>query len=95
MSEYRIVFSTRAKERLKQIAADLHQQQLSNAFVSSYLRQFEDWLDKVLLQFPESGTPLPEHGEGIRRIVYQKYSFIYRIQNSTIEILAIHRENKP
>jgi plasmid stabilization system protein ParE len=55
----------------------------------------EDWLDLLLNQFPESGRPMPEFGENIRWVVYQRYSFVYRIKNEKIEILTVYRENLP
>ena len=95
MSELHIVFSPRAIQRLEEIADFLYQQQLSSQFVLGYLNDIELWLEKVLPQFPESGTPMPEYGEGVRRICYQKYSFLYRLRNDAIEILTIYRENLP
>ncbi|MGR8932457.1 MAG: type II toxin-antitoxin system RelE/ParE family toxin [Gammaproteobacteria bacterium] len=95
MSEYRIVFSPRARQRLAEVADYLYRQNLSNRFVLDYLQRFEDWLNTLLLQFPESGTPMPELGDDIRRVVYQKYSFIYRLKGKTIEILTVYRENLP
>jgi plasmid stabilization system protein ParE len=59
------------------------------------MQRFEDWLNTLLVQFPESGTSMPEFGEGIRRVVYQKYSFVYRLKGETIEILTVYRENLP
>jgi len=99
MSDTKIIFSPRAKQRLAEIADYLYQQDLSKAFVLKYLKQFNTWLHKVLIQFPESGTPMPEfeaeYGKNIRRIAYQKYSFVYRIKKNNIEILTIYRENLP
>jgi len=95
MNKHRIVFSPRARERLEEIADYLYQQHLSREFVLDYLNKFELWLEKVLGQFPESGTPMPQFGEGIRRIAYEKYSFVYRINNNVIEILTVYRENQP
>jgi plasmid stabilization system protein ParE len=95
MSEYRIVFSPRARQRLADVADYLYQQNLSQRFVLDYLQRFEDWLNTLLLQFPESGTPMPEFGDNIRRVVYQQYSFVYRLNGNTIEILTVYRENQP
>ena len=95
MSEYRIVFSPRAEQRLADIADYLYQQKLSQRFVLDYLQRFEDWLNTLLLQFPESGTPMPEFGDNIRRVVYQQYSFVYHLNGHTIEILSVYRENQP
>jgi len=95
MNDLIIVFSPRAKERLEEIADYLYQQNLSHEFVIDYLNRFETWLETLLCQFPESGTPMPEYGDGIRRVVYKKFTFLYRVKNSAIEILTIYRENLP
>ena len=95
MSDCHIVFSPRAKQRLEEIADYLFQQNLSNQFVIDYLNQFENWLMLVVGQFPESGRLMPELGENIRRLSYREYSFIYRYQRKTVEILTIYRENLP
>jgi len=80
---------------MEEIADYLYQQDLSNEFVLDYMNRFESWLDTLLGQFPESGILLPEYGEGIRRVVYMKYSFIYRIRGDAIEVLTVYRENLP
>ena len=95
MNNYRIGFSPRAQQRLEEIADYLYQQQLSNQFVVNYLQRFEDWLITLLSQFPESGTLMPEFGDDVRRVVYQKYSFVYRINGNAVEILTFYRENRP
>ena len=95
MSKRRIVFSPRASERLAQIATFLSEQGLSNAFVINYLDQFERWLNQVLIEFPDSGVPMPEFGVEIRKVCYKKYSFVYRVTASQIEILTVYRENLP
>jgi plasmid stabilization system protein ParE len=95
MSEYCIVFSPRAQQRLAEVADYLYRQNLSNRFVLDYMQRFEDWLNTLLLQFPESGTPMPEFGDDIRRVVYQNYSFVYRLKGKTIEILTVYHENQP
>ncbi|WP_027670446.1 type II toxin-antitoxin system RelE/ParE family toxin [Rheinheimera baltica] len=95
MSKLTLAFSPRASERLGQIAAHLSEQGLSNAFVIDYLNQFELWLNKVLLEFPDSGVPMPQFGADIRKICYKKYSFVYRVTVEQIEILTVYRENLP
>ncbi|MBU1308058.1 type II toxin-antitoxin system RelE/ParE family toxin [Rheinheimera muenzenbergensis] len=95
MSKLALVFSPRASERLAQIASHLSEQGLSNAFIVDYLNQFELWLNKVLLEFPDSGIPMPEFGADIRKICYKKYSFVYRVTAIQIEILSVYRENLP
>ncbi|MCF6284618.1 MAG: type II toxin-antitoxin system RelE/ParE family toxin [Candidatus Hydrogenedentes bacterium] len=95
MNERSIVFSPRARERMEEIADYLYARNLSSEFVVDYLQRFETWLEKVLGVFPESGRPMPEFGEGVRRVVYRKYSFLYRVKGDVIEILTVYRENLP
>jgi plasmid stabilization system protein ParE len=95
MNSYRIVFSPRAQQRMDEIACYLYQQELSNEFVLEYLQRFEVWLTTLLGQFPESGALMPEFGDNVRRVLYQKYSFVYRIKADAVEILTLYRENQP
>ncbi|NRQ43982.1 type II toxin-antitoxin system RelE/ParE family toxin [Rheinheimera sp. YQF-2] len=95
MSKLTLVFSPRASERLEQIATHLSEQSLPNTFIVEYLNQFELWLNKVLIEFPDSGIPMPEYGTDIRKICYKKYSFVYRVTAIQVEILTVYRENLP
>lgn len=90
-----IVFSPIAKQRLESIANYLLHQHLSASFVIEYLNGIEHWLETVLFLFLQSGTPAPKYGSGVRKIVYKKYNFIYRVQGQEIQILTIYRENLP
>ena len=95
MSERSIVFSPRAMARVEAISDNLLQQHLSKKFVVEYLADLENWLNRVLLEFPNAGTSMPNLGLGLRRVVYKRYSFIYRIKGQKIEILTIYRDNLP
>ena len=95
MNDYTIVFSPHARLRMEEIADYLYQQSLSKEFVVDYLNRFEIWLETLLCQFPESGAPMPEYGNGVRRVAYKKYSFHYRVKEGVIEILTVYRENLP
>lgn len=95
MNRLRIELSSRAYQRFEDITDYLYEQNLSKQFVVNYINQFENWLETTLVQFPESGTLMPEYGEGVRRIIYQKYSFIYRVDGELIKILTLYRENLP
>ena len=95
MSEREIVFSPRARERLEDIVEYLYGRHLSSEFVLKYVQQIESWLERLLGTFPESGNLIPEFGEDVRRVVYKKYCFLYRIQEDRIEILTVYRGNLP
>ena len=95
MSSRAIVFSPRAKQRMEEITDYLYQQNLSSEFVLDYMGRFESWLETLLGQFPESGIPCLEYGENVRRVAYNKYSFIYRLKDEVVEVLTVYRENLP
>lgn len=80
---------------MEEIAEYLYQQDLSKGFVIGYMDCFESWLKMLLGRFPESGMLQPEYGEDVRRVVYKKYSFIYRVREDVIEVLTVYRENLP
>lgn len=93
--EIEIVLSPKAKRRFEEYAEYLHKQKKSKQFVSTYLTKIETYLENTLKLFPESGTPMPEYGEGIRRLSYQRSSILYRVEGNRIEILTFYRQNNP
>ncbi|MGM0594616.1 MAG: type II toxin-antitoxin system RelE/ParE family toxin [Pseudomonadota bacterium] len=80
---------------MAEVADYLYQQQGDARFVVGFLNRIEEWLDTILAQFPESGTPVPELSDNARRVVYKRYSFIYRYDGESVEILTVYRENLP
>ncbi|VAW97227.1 hypothetical protein MNBD_GAMMA21-865, partial [hydrothermal vent metagenome] len=48
MSDYNIVFSPRAHQRMMEIADYLYQQNLPGSFVLKYLNSIEAWLETLL-----------------------------------------------
>ena len=90
-----IVLSPKAQARLDEYGHYLYQQTQSNSFVAKYLGEIEENFEKILSLFPESGTPMPEYGEGIRRLSYQGSAILYRIEQNRIEVLTFYRQNQP
>jgi plasmid stabilization system protein ParE len=91
----KLVFTKHANKRLIEISDYLYQQKCSKKFVVTYMNKFRTQLKQVLIQFPDSGTPTPEYGENVRRIVCQEYSFLYEVTGDNIVILTVFRENLP
>jgi plasmid stabilization system protein ParE len=90
-----IILSPKALLRLEEFADYLYMQTQSKQFVTDYIGKIERQFENTLNLFPESGTPMPEYGEGIRRLTYQRFSILYRIENKRIEILTFYRQNQP
>lgn len=92
-----IIFSKRATSRLNNIAEFIYKESRSESITNNYLQRMKDYLISVLLTFPESGSPIEEMCKNCRKIAYQKYAIIYRINLNLkrIEVLNIFRENLP
>jgi plasmid stabilization system protein ParE len=95
VNEPEIVLSPKALRRLEELAEYLYMQSQSKRLVTEYIGKIEAYLENTLKLFPESGTPMPEYGEGIRRLSYQRFSILYRVQEKRIEILTFYRQNQP
>lgn len=92
-----IVFSKKAAFRLVKITDYIYKKSQSEAITFSYMARLKEYIYSILLHFPESGRKAEEYGKGIRKLVYQGYSILYRINESKerVEIVNIFRENLP
>ena len=61
------------------------------------LMSLKEYMNDILIRFPESGRKADEYGKEIRKLVYQGYSILYRINlaKERVEIVNIFRENLP
>jgi len=92
-----IVFSKKATHRLTKITDYIYNQSRSDTIILAYMARLKQYIFNILTQFPESGRKAEEYGKAIRKLVYQGYSILYRINESKgrIEIVNIFRENLP
>ncbi len=64
-----------------------------SALLKNISAKIEAYLENTLKLFPESGTPMQEYGEDIRRLSYQRFSILYRIEKTQIQILTFYRQS--
>lgn len=93
----KIVFSKKAAYRLAKIADYIYEQSRSEDLTLAYMSRLQEYMADVLPRFPEAGRKADEYGKNIRKLVYQRYSILYRINETKerIEIVNIFRENLP
>jgi len=91
----KIIFSKNATDALLSQASYIYQLTLDVNKADIYLDEMEDYIRNTLRIYPNIGRPAPELGLNIRKLVYKRYSILYRIENIQIEILSIYRENLP
>lgn len=92
-----IVFSKKATYRLTKITDYIYNQSRSETITLAYMARLKHYIFNILTQFPESGRKAEEYGKAIRKLVYQGFSILYRINEpkERIEIVNIFRENLP
>jgi plasmid stabilization system protein ParE len=92
----KIEFSQNAYHALEQIAEYVYEKSRSRQITAEYIRKIRTFIFSMLSSFPRAGRSAEEFGEGIRKLVYQRYSILYKIiDNDHIVILTIYRENLP
>ena len=93
--EISIVLSPKAQRRLEEYAEYLYEKTQSNKLVANKIGKIEAYLDNILTLFPESGTLMPEYGDGVRHLSYQGFSVLYRVIGNEVEILTFYKQNLP
>jgi plasmid stabilization system protein ParE len=91
----KIKFTQNACERLDMLAAYIYEQSRSKKVTAEYVKKVRVYIVEILTQFPKSGRPSDDLAPNTRKLVYQGFSIIYRIQEDSIEILTIFKENLP
>lgn len=93
----KIVFSKKASHRLAKISDYIFEQSQSENITLSYMAKLKEYMREILIRFPESGRKTEEFGKGVRKLVYQGYSILYRVNLSKerVEVVNIFRENLP
>jgi plasmid stabilization system protein ParE len=91
----KIVFTREATIELLEQAQYIYRQSLDIEKADAYLERMKSFIKETLGSFPKAGRPAEEFGKGVRKLVYQRYSILYRLDDRQITILAIYRENQP
>ena len=91
----KVEFSHKAYLRLEAIADFIYEQSQSKMLTVKYVRNFQSYIVTTLTKFPKAGRSSEEFGEGVRKLVYQRYCILYRLADDHIEILTLYREKLP
>ena len=91
----KVIFTDQATEALIAQALYIFEQTKNVDIADRYLDNMRDFIISTLSSFPKAGRPAEEFGTGIRKLVYQGFSILYKIQDQQIYILTLYRENIP
>ena len=91
----KIKFTPTFHHKLNDITEYIYQESGSKSFTIRYVRRLQKHISANLSEFPKIGRPADEFGKGIRKIVHQRYSVLYRIETDYILVITIYRENLP
>ena len=91
----KITFSQKAIDALISQAKYIYELTLSLEKADNYFDEMEEYINHTLKVHPKLGRPAPELGFGVRKLIYKRYSILYRITSIEIEILTIYKQNLP
>jgi len=91
----KVLFSQKATDRLIQQAQYIFTQTHDVNKADIFLDTMESYITSSLSSYPKLGRVAEEHGKNIRKLVYKRYSILYRIDEDCIRILTLYRENLP
>ena len=91
----KINFSQKAHQNLDDVATYIYTQSKSKAITAQHIRKLREYINFALSDFPKIGRPAEEFGKNIRKLVFQKYSILYIIQSTHIDIITVYKENLP
>jgi len=90
-----IEFSQKAYLSLDEIADYLYERTVSKKLTADYIRKMQSYIKETLMGHPKAGRPAEEFGGGVRKLVYQRYSILYKLYKNRVTILTLYRENNP
>ena len=91
----KIKFTPKFHQRLDEIADYLYEESKSKALTLKYILKLKSHIQVYLTTFPKLGRPADEFGTGIRKLVHQGYTILYRIDKNYILVITIYKENLP
>lgn len=87
-------FSGRAAKRLEELADYVYERSRSKETAFRFVGRLKDYIESTLSHFPEAGRVADEFGDGVRKLVYERFTVLYRIRGEKIEVLTLFRENR-
>jgi plasmid stabilization system protein ParE len=91
----KIEFSQKAYVSLEQIAEYIFEQSQFKKITRTYVKGLNLYITQTLSLFPQAGRPAEEFGKDVRKLVYQRYSILYKVESKRIVVLTLFRENLP
>jgi len=90
-----VLFAENATNELTLQAQDIYKKTLNIEKADKFLLMMRRYIKETLTYFPRLGRSAEEFGSGIRKLIYQGYSILYKIDGNTIYVITIYRENLP
>lgn len=92
----KVVFTTKARASIRQIASYLQENKLEKPFIAKYLEDLKTGIVNILTTLPESGNKMEVKGVLCRRLVVKNYNVLYRLDKpNIIRVLLVYKQNLP
>lgn len=93
----KVKYSEKAIDCITKIGSFLDKNNLSDNFIKNHLLELKLKIDSLLTAFPESGKKYDFKRTGLRQLVVNNYSVLYKYSSDTklVEIAYIYKHNLP
>ena len=91
----KVIFTQEATDNLISQAHFIYNLTLDADKADKYLLTMKTHIIQSLGYFPKLGRAAEEYGTNIRKLVHQNYTILYLLEEESISILTIYRENLP
>ena len=91
----KIKFTPKFYQRLDEISDFIYAESKSKVLTVKYIIKLKEHISISLTTFPKLGRPAEEFGKNIRKLVHQRYTILYRMEEEYILVITIYRENLP
>jgi len=90
-----VIISKSAARDLYDQALNIYQQSWNKILADTFLDEMYAYIFDILAHCPRIGRATPEYGANMRKLIYKRYTIIYHISASRVEVLTVHRKNLP
>ena len=91
----KIKFTAKFYQRLDEISDYIYEKSASKKVTVHYIKHLKKHIYFSLSDFPKMGRPAEEFGAGIRKLVHQRYTILYKIEEEYILVITIYKQNLP
>ena len=91
----KVIFTEEATDNLIGQARFIYELTLDVEKADKFLLTMKAHIVQTLGYFPKLGRSAEEYGKNIRKLVHKNYTILYLLEETSIHIITIYKENLP